>query len=358
MKRKVLTITNELGEQEDLIPYVDDLSIQIDGTNLKDYLDQIEETLLRASLFLGAFESEEQLVSKYPNGSDLKAGTYAIVTDRDAVYVYDTDTQRWLQTLSHASGILQLNGLTPVNGALTITGGDIHAIVPNADVDDQTITNHLDALYSHLQDAKYTVYGTIAYDTGTVATSVETNKVTFNAKVNDVFKNSKFLYMELRKPSSIREDEYTKNLEVLITYNDKTTKTLSLYSADTQRLKYIDLVELYQLQYGSSYAPKVLLCVEGSIAYIPYYSKKSNLTTVRKEFNISSSNWIDNEEGTGYKYVITPSIGNTFSTMIGVYKLNGSVQTTAIVDFELTTNSLTIYSDSKFDGIASVFCKF
>ena len=353
MKRKVLTIINELGQQEDLIPYVDDLSIQIDGTNLKDYLAQIEETLLRASLFLGAFPSEEKLLSTYPNGTTLKEGTYAIVTDVDAVFLYDTETLTWKQTLSHASGILSLNGLTPVNGALTITGGDIKAIVSNADVDEQTITAHLNELYSHLQDAKSIVYGTVAYDTGYTATAVGDNVVTFKAKVNKVFKNSKLLYMEFRKPT-IAESEYNKNLEIEVTYTDNTTKKLSVYSADSKRLKYRDLVELYEVNIGSNYAPKVLLCVEGTVAYIPYYNK---ISKIQKEFYIYEGNWLDNEEGTGYKYVITPSQGTTFSTMLGVYKVKNGIQTTAIVDFELATNSLTIYSDSQFGGVVNLFCK-
>lgn len=153
MKRKVLTFTNELGEQEDLIPYVDDLAIKIGGTNLKDYLSQIEETSKRASLFLGAIESETALLEKYPNGSDLKVGTYAIVADRDAIYIYDTDTSRWLQTYANISGILQLNGLTAINGSLTITGGDIEATVSNAGTPKQTITAHLDTLYNLLMSS-------------------------------------------------------------------------------------------------------------------------------------------------------------------------------------------------------------
>ena len=129
MKRKILRYAGE-----DIIPYVDGYGVEIGGTNIVDYLDQIESTFAKSLLFLGAFASETALLTAYPNGSDLEVGTYAIVSDTDTLYIYDTDNEEWLPTASSISGIMELNGLTPVSGALTITGGDINSTVSSAEV--------------------------------------------------------------------------------------------------------------------------------------------------------------------------------------------------------------------------------
>jgi hypothetical protein len=67
---------------------------------------------------------------------------------------------------------------------------------------------------------------------------------------------------------------------------------------------------------------------------------------------ILSINWKDNEEGTGFKYVPPiPVSGATVSySVLSVSKYVGGKYTTAIVDYSIENNVITIYSDEKFDG--------
>jgi hypothetical protein len=91
MKRKTLTIINEEGVREDLIPNVDALAVSINGSNLKETIESINSQLKANSLFKGAYGSENELLAVYPNGTELEQGTYAIVTDDDSIYLYGTN---------------------------------------------------------------------------------------------------------------------------------------------------------------------------------------------------------------------------------------------------------------------------
>lgn len=350
MKRKVLTMTNN-GVREDLIPYVDALAVVMDGSNLKETLAKIKEDIQRNKLFLGAFSTEETLLSSYPNGSTLEQGTYAIVTDVDAIYLYDVESLSWKKTATSSLAISIINGLTPVNGTLTITGGDINSNVPNADVPEQSITNHLNTLYDKADNVGVALNGTIAEDYGSLVTIVG-EKITFNAQVYNGYKESDFIYMLLRKPSSITESDYEKNVEIKITYEDGETKTLSLYSADSQRLTYQNLVDYIGINNSISSGIFTLIKITGSNGILTNINKNSISRRVITTYMLNTSRWVDNEEGTGYKYVLTA--GKTMYTgsygVLGVYKENNGIKTTAIVDYTTQENIITIYSDEKFNG--------
>ena len=64
MERGVLQVKNQNGEKVDLIPYVDALAVKIGGSNLQEYINQVNTSLEKLSLFKGPFETEEELLNK------------------------------------------------------------------------------------------------------------------------------------------------------------------------------------------------------------------------------------------------------------------------------------------------------
>ena len=353
MKRKVLTFQNEEGNYEDLIPYVDDLSIQIGGTNLRDYLAQIEDNLEISKLFLGAFTSESILLQKYPDGSGLPAGTYAIVTDEDALYIYDTDNLRWLKTASATIGIIQLNGLTAINGSLTITGGDINSTVPNATTTTQTITNHLNDLYNVQNTNENVKLATITYDYGLIKPQVDTSAITFRFRVYDLFRKSRFIYAKLRSPADISSISDNPNIKINIEYQSGETRTLNLYSADYEVVTYRDLNNYLGFPNKESYVIIDLLADESSnIAVLTNLNKSGPDNKKSVTYDVLEDGWLENEEGTGYKYIITAGKTSYASSyvVLNVYKQTNNIKTTAIVDYTIEENIITIYSDEMFAG--------
>lgn len=359
MQRKILTFKNDAGQLEDLIPYVDDLSVQIDGTNLKDYLAQIEDNLEVAKLFLGAFTDETSLLNKYPDGTSLPVGTYAIVSDTDSLYIYDTDNLRWLKTASATVGILQLNGLSPINGSLTITGGDIQSTVSNADTKTQTITNHLDTLYSKAKQHDYANTGTIAVP-HTYDGFVEKERVvTYKVRVANHGKGAYFTYLEFKGLSADNTTTAEKGIDLEITYNDGTVVNKSLYTADNKRVT-INLLKTF-IGLDSSSAVRVSLVKMGDSmsAYVMTINTSAITNPIMATASITESKWIDNEEGTGYKCVINApeSTYTTSYTVVSISKVVNGIYTTAIVDYKVSGNVITVYSDTKFLGKISYMYK-
>ena len=352
MQRKILTFKNDAGQLEDLIPYVDDLAVQIDGTNLKDYLAQIEDNLEVAKLFLGAFTSESALLAKYPDGIVLPVGTYAIVSDSDSLYIYDTDNLRWLKTASATVGILQLNGLSPINGSLTITGGDIQSTVSNADTKTQTITNHLDTLYSKAKQHDSANTGMIAVPYSYDGFVEKDRVITYKVKVANYGKGAYFTFLEFRGLSTNDAVTAEKGVDLEITYSDGTVITKSLYTADYQRVT-INLLKIFiGLENAQTVRTTLIKMSDSMSAYVLTMNTSAITNPIMATASITTANWIDNEEGAGYKYVITaPSSTYTSSyTVISVSKVSNSVYTTAIVDYKVNGNVITLYSDTKFSG--------
>lgn len=353
MKRKTLTMLNENGVREDLIPNVDALAVSINGSNLKETIESINSQLKANSLFKGAYGSENELLAVYPNGTELEQGTYAIVTDDDAIYLYDVETLTWKRTATSGLAISQINGLTGTNGSLTLTGGDIIANVPNADIDEQSITNHLDTLYDKANDAYTISYGTVAMSYSFKPTTKDDNNVIFNPIVQNAYKNSNLLYMTLKTPSSISTEETSKNLKININYADETTKSFVLYSADQSTITYKDLQNHFGISSSGNSEIDVLIKTYDGIAVLLNFYKKNYLkNTISLNITLAQNNWVDNEEGTGFKYVITApeSTDNNSYVVLAVYKLNNNIKTTAIVDYATNKNIITIYSDEKFTG--------
>lgn len=350
MIRQVLTRVKENGEIEDLIPYVDALAVKVNGSNLKEVLTAINDHIKANNLFKGAFSSETTLLATYPNGSELPQGTYAVVTDEDAIYIYDVETLTWKRTATSALSIVEINGITATNGSLTLTGGDIIANVPSAEVDEQSITNHLETLYSKSNDASLITNGTIAVEQAEPSSVVDSTNVIFNTQISSAFAKSSYIGMKFRKPSNVTASDDSKSVKIQITYSDGTTKKLSLYSADGLTIKYKDIKD-YMGMSTLVTEIDVLLRIKGNSAtLINIY--KGLQRTVSTTYTLSTSNWIDNEEGTGYKYVITAdsSIYTNSYVVLGVYKENNGIKTTAIVDYKTQSNVITIYSDEKFAG--------
>lgn len=346
MDRK--TLTHDVnGVRRDFIPYVDDLAVMIGGTNLRDYLAQIEGELERASLFLGAFSSEEALLNKYPNGTELEVGTYAIVSDEDALYIYDTDSARWLKTASATIGVLQLNGLSPINGALTITGGDIDATVSEAENPTMKITAHLNELYAKSKGTDSLKGGLVALDYGISPTVEENDYIVYKATVGANYKNAPLLLLKLRKFGSGYINS-TKLLKLNVAYSDGTSRETFLCTADGQTLTYNTLNNSLNL----AEQPYVLVSYDdyrdGYFRVLNVYKKRGTSYGTLDQ-TLSSSNWIENEEGNGYKQVIE---FNSYQgvELLTVYKTVDGVKTTAVYDYQISGKVLTVYSEERFTG--------
>lgn len=350
MQRKILTFTNEHGQVEDLIPYVDAMAIQIGGTNLVDYLAQIEDNIERALLYLGAYESEEALLNKHPNGSDLKEGSYAIVTDEDALYIYDTDGKRWLKTASATIGILQLNGLTPINGSLTITGGDIKSTVSNAETSTQTITNHLDTLYAKNNELEPIKNGTIATYTSDNGYANGSYSVAYKITVNAKYKDCEYIYFKMSGLPSGSSIDKTKTLTLEVTYSDGTVLNNTLYSSNMAQLT-LNKLDAY-LGIKDNGDIKAILVKKGNGRFEAINVETNETHPIIKTIALSTMNWVDNEEGTGYKYVVNAPVSSFTSSynVLAVSKQVGALYTTAIVDYSISNNVITIFSDTKFNG--------
>jgi hypothetical protein len=348
MKRKVLTLDNN-GVKEDLIPYVDDLAVVTGGSNLKEELEKIKSSIQKNNLFLGAFSSEQTLLASHPNGSELNQGTYAIVTDEDVIYLYDVETLSWKKTATSGLSILEINGLTPINGSLTITGGDIKSTVPNAEIEEQTITNHLNDLYSETSKIDDISSMTIAVGQGYANTTIENNSIVFNRTF--YYKNSNTLYMTLQYPSGIKTTDYNKYTNVKLNYNDGTSKLVYLYSADNEYLTYKDLMLFLGLsQYNTEV--DILLKIRNDKAVVINMYKKGPARMMSNTYYLRQTGWVDNIEGSGYQYIITAeeSAQSNSYVVLNVYKEKNGVKTTAIVDYSINGNTVTLYSDEKFDG--------
>lgn len=352
MQRKILTFKNDAGQLEDLIPYVDDLSVQIDGTNLKDYLAQIEDNLEVAKLFLGAFTDETSLLNKYPDGTSLPVGTYAIVSDTDSLYIYDTDALRWLKTTSTTLGIINLNGLSPINGSLTITGGDIQSTVSNASTKTQTITNHLDTLYSKAKQHDYANTGTIAVPYSYDGFVEKDRVITYKVKVANHGKGTYFMYLEFKDLYANNSVTAEKGIVLEITYPDGSVDSRTLYTADYQKVTINLLKTFLGLEMSSDVRMALIKMNDSSSGYVLNINTSATTNPIMATASITTANWIDNEEGSGYKYVITapPSTYTTSYTVISISKVSNSVYTTAIVDYKVNGNVITLYSDTKFSG--------
>lgn len=356
MKRKILTFKNSLGQKEDLIPYVDGYGVVIGGTNLVDYLAQLEDTFEKSKLFLGAFESETALLNKYPDGGNYEVGTYAIVSDSDAIYIYDTDSLRWLKTASNISGIMQLNGLTPVNGSLTITGGDIKSIVSEGLVDNpnQTITAHLSNLYDktiNLDDNIQSMAGNVVANLGIGKATETVNSLVFEfSNVPNAYKNSNVLVFSLGvvtdNLSYVKDNSH---VILKINYIDGSTKEKELKIASYDYLTYGILKETIDLSSGGNALVyetnqgSILMSVTGRTWYTQPFIRT---------YDVWTSLWVDNEEGTGYKYTI--NLPTSKSQVLNISKKNNNIYTTAVIDYKIANNVLTLYSDVQFTGNVSV----
>jgi hypothetical protein len=149
----------------------------------------------------------------------------------------------------------------------------------------------------------------------------------------------------------VPKEEQTKLSKIKINYTDGTTRTLSLSSADNVVVRYKDLNKQLGLTYTNTEV-SVLVKIVDNIAVLPNFTLNAPLKTVSNTYMIYENKWVDNEEGTGYKCVITAeeSIYTSSYVVLGVYKENNGIKTTAIVDYKTQGNVITIYSDEKFVG--------
>lgn len=344
MERKVLQIEKN-GVMKDMMPIMDDLSIYTNGMTLKEQIDNIRRAIRVGELFLGAYENADKLLEKYPNGSDLVAGTYALVTDIDAFYIYDTDTLTWKAVIGASSGILQLNGLTATNGVLTISGGDINAVVPSSDVVEQTISQHLEYLASSTNDLKEASYY-LPLLTGTLVKETSAYVLQLYADVN---MKGKLSGAVVNFTIRIENDGRNNSLPVKyrITYSDNSTEEGIITG------KYVNR-ESDQLNRGQ-------FKVDASTYYyvVFYNSAVCAFTDLSKnEYKVKKyafSNWYSNANG-GYYTSIT--INYSDFNVLGITKIDGNKKTSAVVDYEYniggTSTILTITSDEQFSGEVTI----
>ena len=378
MKRQILTYKNSSGETEDLIPYVDGYGVVIGGTNLVDYLDQIESTFSKALLFLGAFADETALLTAYPNGSDLEEGTYAIVADTDTLYIYDTDNAEWLATASNISGIMELNGLTPVSGALTITGGDINSTVSSAEVQTQTITAHLNNLYSE-NDTQNTEMGNLYNESiGTLyatTSSIDNGTLTYTATVSARDYNRAVFTAYIRANDNA---DGTENVQFTITDGTHTNTYPVYYSTDTNLESQVKYKQLHaKLGFRGYRSPKntsgrspearcfVYLYDTGSKAYIYDYS---SMPISRTEiYSIAQNSWIWNSTLNEYYQDIDFRTLSSEAIKVKptyvVLSINKQVNdriTTAVIDYRIdnTYDKIRLYSDEQFAGSIAILFNY
>lgn len=357
MQRKILTFRNSSGEVEDLIPYVDDLAIQIGGTNLRDYLAQIEENLEIAKKYLGAFENETALFSKYPDGSELPEGVYAIVTDIDALYIYDTDSKRWLRTASATLGVLQVNGLTPINGSLTITGGDIQSTVSNADTTTQTITNHLDSLYSKVADTQYVQNGLIASGTFGGYT-VNGDYVDCKINVDARYKKCDYISFQLGTGANLNSSNKNKNIRLNVVYSDGTSLMKWFYSSDAVQINMNKLDAYLGLSTSSQYQQVLVKNTMQTYQAQNLFMDKTAHPIIHTQNIGLYGGWTTNDIGTGYKLTLLPPVTTATSfVVLSISKKKDNIYTTAVVDYQVTSTGITIYSDEQFDGLITYMYK-
>ena len=341
MERKVLQIEKN-GKKVDMMPIMDDLSIYTNGMTLKEQIDNIRRAIRVGELFLGAYETEEKLLEKYPNGSDLVAGTYALVTDVDAFYIYDVETLTWKASLFSSNGIYQLNGLTGTNGVLTITGGDIQATVPSANVVDQTISQHLEYLASSNKDLQEAAYN-VPVLTG------------------EMVKESNAYVIKISADADLKGKLTSATLSFYITttsgetYNGNLPMKYRLYYSDgtneegiiTGKYARTTSDQLTRNQFkADAYSWHSVLFNGKACSFLDL---GKNELTIRK-YNFGS--WSTRAEG-GY-YTQVKLYGVYDLNVVGFVKKNGNVRTSAVLDYEYTLGgeqvTINIYSDEQIDG--------
>lgn len=338
MKRKILQIV-ENGVKKDMMPIMDDLSIYTNGMTLREQLEAIRRAIRVGELFLGAFPSEAKLLETYPNGSELLVGTYALVADIDAFYVYDTDTKTWKAAISSANGIFQLNGLTGTNGVLTITGGDINAVVPSSNVEEQTISQHLEYLASGVSDLKDAEYN-VPTLTGTLVkeTSAYVLKLSASADLKGKLTGAFVQFTITQESDGVRNNSLP--VKYRITYTDGTTEEgiISGRYVRTQLTRgqfNVDASTYYQVVFYNK-----ALCAFVDFGTNEYKVKK-----------YSFANWYNNADG---GYYTTLSIPYTDFNVLSFNKKDGNKKTSVIIDYEYTIGGtscvLTLYSDETFSG--------
>lgn len=344
MERKVLQIEKN-GKLVDMMPIMDDLSIYTNGMTLKEQIDNIRRAIRVGELFLGAFENADKLLEKYPNGSDLVAGTYALVTDIDAFYIYDVETLTWKAVIGAASGILQLNGLTATHGVLTITGGDIDAAVPSSNVVDQTISQHLEYLASSTKELKEAAYyvplltGTLVKESGAyvlqlyAATEMKGNLsgavVTFTLTQETDGRNNSL-------PVKYR-----------ISYDDGTDEEGIITGKSVRSTS--DQLTRGQFKVAASTYYNVVFYNRAVCSFMDL--SKDEYVVRKYQFR----NWYSNASG---GYYTTINIAYSDFNVLGITKVDGNKKTSVVVDYEYTTGgtstTLTITSDEQFSGEVTI----
>jgi hypothetical protein len=339
MERKVFQMEKN-GKKVDMMPIMDDLSIYTNGMTLKEQIDNIRRAIRVGELFLGAYENADKLLEKYPNGSELLEGTYALVTDIDAFYIYDTDTKIWKAVIGSTSGILQLNGLTGTNGVLTITGGDINAVVPSSNVVDQTISQHLEYLasgYNDLKDAEYNtpvLFGNIKQESDAYVMQISANA--------DL--KGKLTLAIVRYSYTITAGETfnpSKKMKFKITYSDGSIEE-----------------GIISGKYPSTQLTRGQFKLDINSYHLAYFYNGANCSFINlatnemivKKYNLTS--WYTNASG-GYFTNLT-IYGASDLNVLGFVKKDGNNRKSAILDYEYTIGTeniiLTIYSDETFNG--------
>ena len=337
MERKVLQILKN-GKMEDMMPIIDDLSIYTNGMTLKEQLDNIRRAIRVGELFLGAFENEEKLLEAYPNGTQLPLGTYALVGDVDAFFVYDIETLTWKAAIFGASGIFQLNGLTGTNGVLTITGGDINAVVPSSNVVEQTISQHLEYLATTTNDLKDAEYN-VPTLTGTLVkeTSAYVLKLSADADLKGKLTGA-FVQFTISTESDGRNNSLP--VKYRITYSDASTEE-GIITGRYVRTQ----LNRGQFNVGASTYYQVVFYNQALCSFI---DMDVNEYRVRK---YSFSSWYSNANG-GYYTSIT--IPYSDFNVLSFTKKDGTNRTSVILDYDYiiggTSTILTIYSDEQLSG--------
>ena len=342
MKRKVLQI-EENGIREDMMPIIDDLSVYTNGMTLREQIENIRKAIRVGELFLGAYETEIKLLEKYPNGSDLLVGTYALVTDIDAFYIYDTDTMTWRATMFSSNGIFQLNGLTGTNGVLTLTGGDINATVPSSDVPEQTISQHLENITNKTNDIS-TLVNASAYNIPVMSGKLkkEDNKYVLEVDARKEWRGKLTFALVSYDISKTSGEVYDGNAQVWFRLNFGSGGVSSLFQITSR--KYTE--KLLRKHFNSN----------SYVYYLVYFKNETNCSFLGKEINslevkrYTLGTWYSTENG--YYSQITVNSPNV--NVLSFSKIEDGKKKSAVLDYSCNTvedkTTITVYSDEKISG--------
>ena len=118
----------------------------------------------------GFFTTEAELLNSYPNNiaePSIRAGWHAVVGTTDTVWIWDVESNKWVNSDNATSAVFDVNGKV---GNVVLTGQDINSTATVNDTSvTKPITGHLNDIYTELEekvtlDTDQIITGTKVFD--------------------------------------------------------------------------------------------------------------------------------------------------------------------------------------------------